>query len=736
MTTSRITFCRICEASCGLIADVEAERVVRLRPDPEHVVSRGFACIKGIRYLDVHESPDRLRTPLKRVGDRYEPISWAQALAEIGAKVRALRAQHGRDSVGVYIGNPAAFTPAHMLFAGYFTSALGTRHLYTSGSQDCNNKFVASEEMFGAPMLQPIPDFDRARFVMMLGANPAISQLTFANVPRVFERLKDVHAAGGRVVFVNPRRTESSRQLGELLFIRPGTDVYFILAFGHVILDALAQRAHVGLDALARHTDGYEQLRDVVAAWPPERVAAITGIAPERIRELAQAYLAADGAVLYAGTGVNQGPHGTLSVWLLHAISIVSGNLDRPGGMLVTRQMMFAVKMNDHGRAIKRVRSRVSEHRSVLESLPAGVMPDEILTPGEGQLRALFVTAGNPVLTCPNSPRMQRALEQLELLVSIDLFRNETGNLAHYLLPASSFLERSDVPLGMSGYQPIPYAQFVEPVVAPLAESRDEWWIFAQLARESGLSLTGSRLFQTWLDASTRERPWLPALLRFRPELMFAALSAVERVTLRRLRREPHGVLLAEHRTGKFMRRGVFTENRKVQLAPATFVVAARKLDASFALELAELEARPALRLIGKRERQSHNSWMHNVESFVSAPRDTNYLYMHPDDAAARGLRERDLCTVRSATGQLSVPLKLTDELMQGTVALPHGWGHQHAQGLSIASRTRGVNSNLLSPDGPEALEALSGMARLTAIEVEVEACQSELAQVDSQTEG
>lgn len=719
MPASKITFCRICEASCGLIADVEAERVVRLRPDPEHVVSRGFACIKGIRYLDVHESPDRLRTPMKRVGAGYEPISWAQALAEIGAKVRALRAQHGHDSVGMYIGNPAAFTPAHMLFAGYFTSALGTRHLYTSGSQDCNNKFVAAEEMFGAPMLQPIPDFDRARFVMMLGANPAISQLTFANVPRVFERLKAVEAASGRVVFVNPRRTESSRQLGELVFIRPGTDVYFILAFGHVILEALAGREP---GELARHTDGYEQLRDVVRAWPPERVETITGVAASRIRELAQAYLEADGAVLYAGTGVNQGPHGTLSVWLLHAISIASGNMDRRGGMLVTRQMLFAVKMNDHGRAIKRVRSRVSEHRSVLESLPAGVMPDEILTPGEGQLRGLFVTAGNPVLTCPNSPRMQRALEQLELLVSIDLFRNETGNLAHYLLPASSFLERSDVPLGMSGYQPIPYAQFVEPVVPPLAEARDEWWIFARLARESGLSLTGSRAFQAWLDASTREQPWLPAPLRFRPELMFAALCAVERVTLRRLRREPHGVLLPEHRPGSFLRRGVFTDNRKVQLAPPAFVAAARELDAAFASELSALEAKPALRLIGKRERQSHNSWLHNVESFVSAPRDTNYLYMHPTDAAARGLRERAMCTVRSATGQVRVPIKLTDELMPGTVALPHGWGHQQAEGLSIASRTRGVNSNLLSQDGPAALEALSGMARLTAIDVEVSA--------------
>ena len=496
------------------------------------------------------------------------------------------------------------------------------------------------------------------------------------------------------------------------MFLRPGSDVFFLLAFAQVVLANLRPSA-----ALLQHVTGYEALCEVVAPWTPERVESACGVPASTLRALVDGYLRAHGAVLYAGTGVNQGPHGTLCMWLVHAISLLSGNLDRQGGMLIARQLVLAAKLAPSGDRIAHRTPRMSPHRSVMDALPAGILPDEILMPGPGQLRALFVTAGNPVLSCPNSARMRSTLAGLDLLVSIDLFRNETGNLAHYVLPATSFLERSDIPLGMTGWQAVPYAQHTAPVVSPRGESRDEWWIFARLAAACGIRL-GSRPFQAWLDLSTRTKSWLPRMLRFGPWLLFALVALLDRVSLRALREAPHGLLTRPHKPGSFLKRGVLTPGRKVNLAPERFVAAASTLDA---LHLSLARDSEALRLITKRERNSHNSWMHNVASLVSGSRATNYLYMHPADASVRRLCDGELCQVSSATGQLEVPLRLTDELMPGTVALPHGWGHQAADGLSVASRTRGQNANLLAGDGPDALEPLSGMARLTAIEVHVQ---------------
>jgi anaerobic selenocysteine-containing dehydrogenase len=706
----RVTFCRICEASCGLIAEVEDGRVRALRPDPDHVLSRGFACNKGVHYTAIHDSPDRVRTPLKRVGDRFESIGWEQALREIGDKVRALRAAHGADSVGMYIGNPTAFSVPHIAFAGMFVHALRTRHLYTSGSQDCNNKFVAAEEMFGSPLLQPVPDLDRLRCFIVVGANPSVSQMTFVNAPRIHERLKAMVARGGRLFFVNPRRTESASS-GEQVFIRPGSDVFFFLAFARELFVRGACSARV-----LGFVSGVEALRGVVMPWTPERCAPLSGISAEQLRAMVSAYLAADGAALYAGTGVNQGPHGTLCLWLLHAINVLSGNFDRRGGMLMTAQQVRTAKHGyPSGEAITHKRSRIGGHRSVMDSMPAAILADEIETPGPGQLRAMFVTAGNPALSCPNGERLQAALSRLELLVCVDLFRNETGELAHYVLPTTSFLERSDMPMGVAGYQPVPYLQWADKVVEPEGDVRDEWWIFTRLAGACGVPARGSRLLQGMLELSTRAR-W-PRALRFSPDLIFSALAAMERHSLRSLRKRPHGVLLPEPRAGRFLGRAP-TRDGKIALAPRRFVEAAQELEA-FAQRMQE---RRSLQLITKRERNSHNSWMHNVPRFVEGARGTNYLYMHPQDAAGRALADGARCRVRTEVGVLEVELKLSDDLMPGTVALPHGWGHQRAQGLTTARKTRGVNANLLAMDGPQSVEVLSGMARLTALEVEVEA--------------
>jgi len=710
--TSKVTFCRICEAGCGLLAEVENGQVTKLRPDPDHVVSRGYACVKGIRYLELHASPDRVTTPMKRVGERFEPVSWDTALTEIGEKVRAIRAAHGDQSVGMYMGNPAAFSLLHPLFAQLFLASLGSRNLFTSGSQDCNNKFVVSEAMYGSALIQPVPDVDRTQCFIVIGSNPAVSHMSFLQFPRPVERLKAIEKRGGKVVFINPRRTESADQVGEQVFIRPNSDVYFLLSFAREVLSRVTPPP-----ALVKQLDGLEALREVTAPWTPEASAALTGIPADTTRALVTSFIEADGAALYCSIGVNQGTHGTLACWLLHAINLVTGNVDRQGGLLIPKaQVQNSQTVKLMSRGATPIPSRIGGFQPVLGSYPAGVLPDEIETPGEGQIRAMFVTAGNPVLSCPSSARMERALASLELIVSIDLFRNETGNLAHYVLPVSSFLEREDVPLSAQGFQPVRYLQLAHAVVPPAGETHDEWWIFAELARACGTRLMGSRLLQWWLDASTRES-FLPQALRFSPRLAYHGVAFNAGTLLRSVEQAEHGKLLSETQPGSFLGKRVFRPGKRVDLAPAAYVEAARALE-----QVSASDARRPLLLVSQREKTSHNSWMHNVDAFVRGPRGTNYLTMHPDDAKKRGFVEGALARIESAVGSVRLPVRISDEVMQGVVALPHGWGHGRADGLTIAKGTRGENSNLLTPDGPDALERLSGMAHLTGIAVEVSA--------------
>jgi anaerobic selenocysteine-containing dehydrogenase len=717
------TFCRICEACCGLEVDVEGGRVTDIRPDPQHVVSRGYACIKGIRYLEMHDSPDRLRTPLKRVGDRFEPIGWDQALREIGERVRRLRRERHPDAVGFYFGNPVAFSTTHPIFMNAFVQGLGTSNMFSAGSQDCNNKFYVAHRMYGSAALQPVPDVDRADCLIFLGSNPAVSHSSIMSFPRPVERLRAVERRGGRVWFVDPRRTESARVVGEAVLIRPDTDVFFLFAF----LNEILARGAVDADRVARHMRGLDDLQRVAEPWTPERAAEVTGIPAAKLREMVDAYLEAThhgkGAALYCSTGVNQGRHGTLAFWALNAINAVTGNLDRAGGAVVPHGLI------DHPKLMKRAgvgegkrRSRIGGHEAVLDTLPAAILPDEILTPGDRQIRALFVTAGNPVLSCADEPRMAEALSELELLVCVDLFRNETGNLAHYILPAASFLERSDLPLASNGFALTPYVQLTEAAVPPDGDQREEWWIFAELAQACGVPAFGSRVAGAMLGlglALGRLGRVGRAVGLTGRNLLRGVVMASGQVSWRKLVAHPHGVLLAPNRGGDFLGKRVLTRDGKVDLAPPDLV-----RDGPAILEHAharEREGRDVLKLISKREKHSHNSWMHNAPSLVAGPRHTNHLYMHPEDAAARGLKEGDPARIRTDHGAVEAPVRLTDDLMPGTVALPHGWGHGAAGGLRVAQAAAGVNVNRLAPSGPGTVERFAGMTHLTGIPTTVE---------------
>jgi anaerobic selenocysteine-containing dehydrogenase len=379
--------------------------------------------------------------------------------------------------------------------------------------------------------------------------------------------------------------------------------------------------------------------------------------------------------------------------------------------------------MKTTGLGMHRGRSRVGGFEMILDTYPTSILPDEILTPGHGQVRALVVSAGNPALSAPNGPRMAAALDELELLVCVDMFRNETGNHAHYLLPAQSWLERPDVPYvhAFAGLQLDPWMQYTPAVVPPAAERREESWIYRRLAAACGVPLMGSRLqglpFAV-ADALAR-LPGVGNRLELTDDRLLSAILAAARLRPSQVRKARHGLRTDERQPGgEFLGQRVMTDDGKVQLAPADFLAHARSLDADF-----ERERRTAdrLRLITRRERHTHNSWTHNAEAFVDGDRSTNRVYVHPDDAARAGLAEGDLAVVRSATGKISLPVAVDEDLMPGVVAVPHGWGHARADGLAVAQAAAGENANILTPDGPDACEPLSGMARLTAIPVELE---------------
>ncbi|MEZ4302009.1 MAG: molybdopterin-dependent oxidoreductase [Polyangiaceae bacterium] len=634
------TFCRICEVLCGLEADVESGRAVALRPDPAHVSTAGFACPKGLKQHKLYSSPDRLLHPERRDGDRWSRVSWDSALEGIGGAVRRIRERHGPDAIAMYVGTAAGFSVLHPIFAQGFMTGLGSKSMYATATQDCSNKFAVARAMYGFPFTQPFPDLDRTECLIVTGANPVVSKWSFLQVPNPAQRLKAIEARGGKVYFVDPRRTESARTAGEHVPIRPDTDVFFFLAF---LQEIFSRGGHTSArdDRFIAATD---QLARVVEPWTPERCERVTRIPAAKLREMVTAYLSARGAAMYSSTGVNMGQNGSLAFWLQESINAITGNLDRLGGTLVGRGIFdFPAFGKRTGTLLRDDRSRIGGFRSVNDAFPGGVLADEILTPGRGQVRALFVTGGNPLVTMPNAGRLREAFSNLELLVTVDLFKNETGSLAHYVLPATSPLERADLPFIfplMLGLQIEPYLQATRRVEAPRGEVRDEATLYLDLCRASGVSLFGSRAAQRGLELmrslhSRRlppgEQPSLPQekllslLLRLSGQGSFDALAA-----------HPHGRRRPPHRGGDFLPDRVLTPDRKVHVAPPDLVAQAeRVLEPTYERELRDARR---LKLITRRAVTTHNSWTHNLADFVEGDRGTNHLYMHPDDAAEAGL--------------------------------------------------------------------------------------------------
>lgn len=693
------TFCRVCEPSCGLVAEVEDGQLKALRPDREHPVTKGFACHKGIAGLEIHHDPDRLNAPQRRTADGFVSSDWDTAAAEIARVVRQVLDEDGPDAICAYIGNPTAFNSTAGPAIGSFLGQLGVQRTFSSGTQDCSNKFAGSEAIFGTSTCHPVPDIAHADVVWILGENPRVSKMSFISIADPLGELRAAVKRGAVVRYFNPRRIEvPEAKAGEVTLIRPDTDVYFLAAVVHTLFEEglVAERF------VAEHGNHVDELRAFAAEHPPERAARITGIAADEIRALAREFAGARRAALHMSTGVNMGRQGTLAYWLLHMVSLLTGNLGEQGGNMLSVGFYPAAKAGRTTLDPDKVwfDHRHGKLRRVRGALPGNLMADEIEN-GEPRIRVLFVIAGNPVLSVGGEAEMRRALESLDLLVTIDLYRNATGELADWCLPAADMFERPDVNLCGLGLQYEPFVQLTEAVVEPQHERKPEWWILGRLEQELGL--------RSILDAGPE------------PDL-FGRIEHMMRsrdVSMEELRAEPRGRVLPPLEPGRFFSDWIQTPDHRVDCCPSFFAEALERCEAIARELLAEDPTR--LKLISRREPSMHNSWYHNVEKLKGRKSRANPLTMHPDDARERGLAEGDQVRCRSAAGEIEVAIALDPELMPGVAALTHGWGQARTEGMRVAQRHPGVNANVLLPTGPGSFEPLSNQAHMTGIPIEVE---------------
>ncbi len=749
--------CHLCEAMCGIEIRHDNGQIKSIRGDQQDFFSRGHVCPKAVAIQDLQNDPDRLRKPVRRTGSGWEEISWETALEETTRQLSRIRHQHGKDAVGLYAGNPTAHNHGALLMLGPFLAALNTRNRYSATSADQLPHMLASLQMFGNQALLPVPDLDRTDFWLVLGGNPMASNGSIMTAPDMRNRIKAIQQRGGKVVVVDPRRSETARVASQHLPIRPGGDAWLLLGLLHVLF----REDDADPGALGSFVDGYGELKELVEPWTPKRVSPHCGIPAGRIERLARDLAAADSAAVYGRVGLTTSANSTVAGWLLWAINVVTGNLDRPGGMMFTQPAFDIVGMA----ALAGIKGSFDQHRSRVHGLPefGGEYPvvtlaDEISTPGEGQIRALITHAGNPVLSAPDGQRLDAALPGLDFMVSIDMYINETTRHANIILPPVGPLERGQ-------FDPVFHfvairntIKYAPAMLTPPPGALRDWEILLELT--SRLLDTGSisqRLMGRGLrsivtnlgdegiiDLGLRLGPYgnpgsalrimdklarrLPAGQLLWPRIRQQLNTRLRRLsnflspyldeydgdsglTLNKLKQNPHGIDLGPLRPVLPARLG--TPDQRIKLAPALFIEALQTMTQS-------TQPAPEFVMIGRRHLRSNNSWMHNSQRLVKG-KDRCTVMLHPEDAAQLKVTDGELLEVSSPTGVIRLPVELSRDMLQGVISVPHGWGH-HRTGIqqSVAAAHAGVSINDVI--GTQSHDPVTGTAILNGVAVQLRA--------------
>lgn len=722
--------CNLCEAICGIEIKVAGEQIVSIRGDKDDPFSRGYICPKASALQDLHQDKDRLRHPVRKTKSGFQRIPWDEAFDEVADRVKAIQAQHGKNAVGLYVGNPTVHNYGSILFGIPFIQSLRTRNRFSATSVDQLPHHLAALLMFGHQLLLPIPDVDRTDFMLILGGNPVVSNGSLMTAPDIAHRLKAIRERGGKVVVIDPRRTETAEIADQHHFIRPGTDVLLMLGLLHTIFaEDLAAPGR-----LAGVTDGIDALRQRVHAFPPERVAEAIGMSAEAIRGLARAFASAPSAVCYGRLGVSTQTFGGVTQWLINALNLVTGNLDRPGGAMFTRPAFDLVelgaKTGQKGH-FDRGRTRVRKLPEFAGEYPVAALAEEILTEGPGQIQALITSAGNPVLSTPNGRQLDRALSRLEFMASIDFYINETTRHADIILPPTAALEHDNYDLVFHVLAIRNTAKYSPALFKPAADTRHDWEIFLELATRLRAQGTAGKLIgqaQRALFHKLTPRRLLDLGLRLGPYGRRRTRTG-EGLSLRKLESQVHGVDLGPLMPCLPAR--LFTKEKRILLAPELLLGdLARVEETLFAAPKARAAASDGaafdLKLIGRRHLRSNNSWMHNSLRLVKGPERCTLL-MHPGDAARRSLSPDQRVRVSSRVGSIELKVEVTDEMMPGVVSIPHGWGHDRP-GIQVETASLHAGASINDLTDELEIDALSGNAAFSAVAVRVEPAEAKAA--------
>jgi len=691
--------CHLCEAICGLNIEVSHDqgraRISSIKGDPLDPFSRGHICPKAVALQDIQDDPDRLRQPHRRVGDQWQAISWEQAFALAADRLWSIQQAHGRNAVAVYQGNPSVHNYGLMTHSNYFLGLLKTRNRFSATSVDQLPQHLTSYLMYGHGLLLPVPDIDHTDFMLILGGNPLASNGSIMTVPDVEKRLKALKARGGQLVVVDPRRSETAAMADRHLFIRPGGDAALLSGLLNTLFDeGLARGSHLPVN-------GLQQVQAAIAPFSAEAMSALCGIDAACIRQLARDFAAADKAVCYGRMGVSTQAFGTLCHWLVQVINLVTGNLDREGGALCTEPAVDLVASTSGGH-FNAWQSRVSGLPEYAGELPVAALAEEMLTPGEGQVRALVTVAGNPVLSTPNGRQLDAALQGLEFMLSIDLYINETTRHADLILPSTSALENDHYDSTFNLLAVRNVTRFNRAILAKPQGALHDWEIFVGLAQafaqRAGLELKPTLAPAQMIDLALRKG-------RYGEESAW-------KLSLQALDEHPHGLDLGP--LGANLGARLTTASKAVEAAPQAVLDDLRRLREQSPPGPGELL------LIGRRHVRSNNSWMHNFHRLVKGkPR--HQLLMHPQDLLQRQLEDGQRVRIRSRTGSLEVEVQACEDMMPGVVSLPHGFGHgRQGVHMQIAQAQPGVSANDLTDECLR--DAVSGNAALNGVPVQVEA--------------
>jgi|TARA_B100000768_G_scaffold182013_1_gene208415 anaerobic selenocysteine-containing dehydrogenase len=689
--------CNLCEAMCGLKITYKEKKVISIVGDKKDPLSKGYICPKSQALKDLYEDSDRLKTPIKRTENGWEKISWTEAFDEVEYQIKKIQEKYGNDAVATYQGNPNVHNLGAMLYGGPFLKSLKTKQKYSATSADQLPHHIASLKMFGHQMLIPIPDIERTDYLLILGANPGASNGSLLTAPGFSKKIKNIQKRGGEVINIDPRYTETSKISSNHFFINPGKDALLLLSLLHVIFEqGIDEKTH-----LSNHLKGLNEIKEIVKKYPPQKTASIIGIDDFEIQKIAKDFINSETAVCYGRMGVSTQEFGGICQWLINVINIVTNNMDKVGGAMFTKpaiDLVFMTGMQGKVGNFDRYRSRVHDLPEYSGELPVATLADEMLVKGEGQIKMLISTAGNPVLSTPNGKKLEKALEQLDYMVSIDIYLNETSKYANIILPSTNGLETLHYDLVFHQLAIRNTAKLSEVLFEKDENQKHDWQILNELTER----ITGNK------NSLTPEK-MLDSMFQF-SSYKDANLS------VKKLKDNPSGIdlgALQPHLTKR-----IFTTDKKINISPKFFIDDLKRLDQELFNVVDEDKINYPFALIGRRHLRNNNSWMHNSELLMKGKNRCTVL-MSSKDANNLSITNHQQIRIISNVGSIELPVEISDEMKEGVLSIPHGFGHnREGTKIKLAEENAGESINDLTDD--HKIDRLTGNANFSGTRVKV----------------